>query len=101
MAFLQRVTNGNGRIIREMALGSRRLDLCVEFQGKRYAVEVKTSRNFAGEASYALLAKYLDDLGLAEGWMPVFDEDKAKAWEEKLYTRDVSFGGKTIHVVGL
>ena len=101
MAFLQRVTNGNGRIIREMALGSRRLDLCVEFQGKRYAVEVKTSRNFAGEKSYAQLANYLVELGLTEGWMPVFDEDKAKSWDEKLYTRNVFFGGKTIHVVGL
>ncbi len=101
MAFLQRVTNGNGRILREMALGSRRLDLCVEFRGKRYAVEVKTSRNFAGEKSYGQLADYLGTLGLSEGWMPIFDEDKAKAWDEKLFTRDETFGGKTIHVVGL
>ena len=101
MAFLQRVTNGNGRIAREMALGSGRLDLCVEFRGGRYAVEVKTSKNFAGEKSYGQLAGYLDKLGLPEGWMAVFDEDKAKPWEEKLYTRDVTFNGKTLHVVEL
>ena len=101
MAFLQRVTNGNGHILREMALGSGRLDLCVEYRGKRYAVEVKTSKNFRGEASYRQLAGYLDGLGLAEGWMAVFDEDKSKPWEEKLYNRDVDFGGKTLHVVGL
>ena len=101
MAFLQRVTNGNGRIAREMALGSGRLDLCVEYRGHRYAVEVKTAKNFAGEKSYAQLADYLDKLGLPEGWMPVFDEDKGKSWKEKLYTRDETFGGKTIHVVGL
>ena len=101
MAFLQRVTNGNGHILREMALGSGRLDICVEYRDRRYAVEVKTSRNFAGEKSYDQLASYLDTLGLAEGWMPVFDEDKAKSWEEKLYTRDEMFRGKTIHVVGL
>ena len=101
MAFLQRVTNGNGRILREMALGSQRLDLCVEFQGKRYAVEVKTAKNFAGEKSYGQLARYLDVLGLAEGWMPVFDEDGTKPWNEKIFTRDETFGGKTIHVVGL
>ena len=35
------------------------------------------------------------------GWMPVFDEDKAKPWDEKIFTRDETFGGKTIHVVGL
>ena len=101
MAFLQRVTNGNGRIIREMALNSKRLDLCVEYRNRRYAIEVKTANNFAGEKSYAQLADYLDALGLAEGWMPIFDDDKSKPWDSKLYTRDETFGGKTIHVVGL
>ena len=101
MAFLQRVTNGKGHIIREMALGSRRLDLCVEYRDKRYAVEVKTSKNFAGEKSYGQLADYLSTLGLDEGWMAVFDADSSKTWEEKLYVRDVPFKGKTLHVVGL
>ena len=101
MAFLQRVLNGGGRIVREMALGSRRLDLCVEYRGRRYAVEVKTSKNFAGEKSYAQLAGYLDPLGLPEGWMAVFDTDSDKPWNEKLYRRDVPFAEKTIHIVGL
>ena len=35
------------------------------------------------------------------GWMPIFDDDKSKSWEERLYNRDVEFGGKAIHVVGL
>jgi hypothetical protein len=101
MAFLQRVTNGNGHIAREMALGSGRLDLCVEYRGRRYAVEVKTARNFRGDDSYRQLADYLDALGLGEGWMPVFDEDKSKPWDEKLYNRVVEFNGKTLHIVGL
>lgn len=101
MAFLQRVTNGGGHINREMALGQGRLDLCVEFRGARYAIEVKTSANFAGEKSYEQCAKYLDDLGLTEGWMPIFDKSKTKTWDEKIYTREETFNGKTIHVVGL
>jgi hypothetical protein len=101
MAFLQRVTNGNGRIAREMALGSGRLDLCVEFRGHRYAIEVKTAENFKGEKSFAQLAKYLDTLGLGEGWMPIFDPSPDKPWDEKLYLRDVPFAGKTLHLVGL
>ena len=101
MAFLQRVTNGNGHIIREMALGSGRLDLCVEFKDKRYAIEVKTSKNFAGERSYAQLAGYLDKLHLPEGWMAIFDVGTSKSWAEKLYSRDVEFNGKTIHLIGL
>ena len=101
MAFLQRVTNGGGHINREMALGTGRLDLCVEFRGGRYAIEVKTSANFQGEKSYAQCAKYLDSLGLAEGWMPVFEKSKEKTWDEKIYSRDEIVDGKTIHVIGL
>ena len=101
MAFLQRVTNGGGHINREMALGQGRLDLCVEFRGARYAVEVKTSDNFKGEKSYAQCAKYLDTLKLSEAWMPIFDKSKTKSWDEKIYARDVEFDGKTIHVIGL
>ena len=101
MAYLQRVVNGGGHIVREMALGSSRLDLCVEFRASRYAVELKMKRMFRPDKSYAQLAGYLDKLGLSEGWMAVFDEDKAKPWEEKLFARDVEFNGKTLHIIGL
>lgn len=101
MAFLQRVTNGGGHIAREMAVGTGRLDLCVEFRGGRYAIEVKTSANFKGEKSYEQCASYLDSLGLAEGWMPIFEKSKEKSWDEKIYSRDVSIDGKTIHLIGL
>ena len=33
--------------------------------------------------------------------MPVFDNDTAKPWDERLYVRDIAFAGKTIDVVGL
>jgi len=101
MAFLQRVVNGGGRIVREMALGSGRLDLCVEYMQFRYAVELKMRSRYSREKSLTQFAGYLERLGLAEGWMPVFDEDKSKSWDEKLFLRDESVGGRTIHVVGL
>ena len=101
MAFLQRVTNGGGHINREMALGTGRLDLCVDFRGARYAIEVKTSENFQGEKFYAQCAKYLDSLGLSEGWMPIFEKAKDKTWDEKIYSRDEIVDGRTIHVIGL
>ena len=101
MAFLQRVTNGGGHINREMAVGTGRLDLCVEFRGARYAIEVKTSENFQGEKSYTQCAKYLDTLKLTEGWMPIFEKSSDKPWDEKIYSRDVAFDGKTIHIIGL
>ena len=36
-----------------------------------------------------------------EGWMSIFDKSKTKTWDEKIYTRDETFDGKTIHVLGL
>ena len=101
MGYLQRVVNGGGRIAREMALGSKRLDLCVEFGKFRYAVELKMRRNFSPAESPAQLAGYLDHLGLSEGWMAIFDEDMAKSWDEKIYTRDIELDGKTLHLIGL
>ena len=101
MGYLQRVVNGGGRIACEMALGSKRLDLCVEFGKFRYAVELKMRRNFSPTESLAQLAGYLDHLGLPEGWMAVFDDDASKPWDEKIYTRDEIVDGKTIHIIGL
>ena len=34
-------------------------------------------------------------------WLAVFDDDPAKPWDEKIFLRDETFDGKTIHVVGL
>ena len=101
MGYLQRVVNGGGSIVREMALGSKRLDLCVEFGKFRYAVELKMKRNFSTKESPAQLVGYLDVLGLSEGWMAIFDEDMSKSWDEKIYTRDIELDGKTLHLVGL
>ena len=89
------------RIAREMALGSKRLDLCVEFGKFRYAVELKMKRNFSPTESPAQLVGYLDHLKLPEGWMAIFDDDASKSWDEKIYTRDEVIDGKPIHYIGL
>jgi len=78
-----------------------RIHRIIEYRDKRYAVEVKTAKNFKGEDSYRQLLGYLDKLGLNEGWMPIFDPDPVKPWEDKLYNRDIELAGKTLHIVGL
>ena len=89
------------RIAREMALGSKRLDLCVEFGKFRYAVELKMKRNFSPAESPAQLVGYLDHLKLPEGWMAIFDDDASNSGDEKIYTRDEVIDGKTLHFIGL
>jgi hypothetical protein len=44
MAFLQRVTNGEGRIEREYAAGRGRMDLAVEYKGAWNIIEIKLLR---------------------------------------------------------
>jgi hypothetical protein len=45
LAFLQRVTNGSGRIEREYAAGRGRMDLAVEYNGKWNIIEIKLRRH--------------------------------------------------------
>jgi hypothetical protein len=44
MAFLQRVTNGEGRIEREYAAGRGRMDLAIEYKGAWNIIEIKLLR---------------------------------------------------------
>ena len=100
-AFLQRVVNGGGQIIREMAIGRGRLDLGVHFGTEKYAVEVKTAALYAKspEKAHAQILKYMDGLGVDEGWLVVADADVTKPWDGKISTTDMSFGAKTVHIV--
>lgn len=100
-AFLQRVVNGGGQIIREMAIGRGRLDLGVVFGNEKYAVEVKTAALYAKspEKAHEQILKYMDGLGVTEGWLVVADADVTKPWDGKISTTDMTFGTKTVHLV--
>jgi type II secretory pathway predicted ATPase ExeA len=100
-AFLQRVINGGGQIIREYALGRQRLDLLVCWHKNRYALELKMKDQYQPDTAHAQMFGYLDRLGLTEGWMPVFDRDPALSWDAKLTWLTLESEGRKIHVVGL
>ncbi|MCU0287945.1 MAG: endonuclease NucS, partial [Acidobacteria bacterium] len=101
MAFLQRIVNSGGEITREMAVGNGRVDLLVKFKGQRTAVELKIKRgDQAIEKAKQQLSKYLEKLGLTEGYLVIFDPGSG-TWEEKLYYRETVFNDKKIIMVGL
>ena len=101
MAFLQRVINGGGRIEREYGLGRGALDLMIEWRGQRHAIEVKLRRDTATEErALDQVARYLEQLGLPEGWLVMFDLRSTPSWEERLTTRQVEHRGKQVHIVG-
>lgn len=101
MAFLQRIINGGGRITREMAAATERLDLCVEYLGRKYPIELKLYRSPKTlEEGLAQTARYMETLGCKEGWLVMFDRSSGKDWDTKLYVDTMAVGDKTITVVG-
>jgi hypothetical protein len=101
MAFLQRILNGGGKLDREYGLGRGALDLMIEWQGKRHAVEVKLRRDTqTEERALEQMARYLDTMGLDEGWLVMFDLRSTTPWDERLTSRTVETAGKRVHIVG-
>jgi hypothetical protein len=102
MAFLQRVVNGGGRIIREMAAGTGRLDLCLVFGEGKYPVELKLWRGEKSlEKGVEQTFRYMDVYGVAEGWLALFNRTPQIPWDEKIYLEKKTVDGKTVTVVGL
>jgi hypothetical protein len=101
-AFLQRVVNGGGVIHREMASGTRRVDLCVAYQGVKYPVELKVDRGpQTKKEGLSQIAGYMDTLGCDEGWLCLFSTNKDAPWKERHFVKKHSVGGKTVTVVGI
>jgi hypothetical protein len=103
MAFLQRIINGGGNIIREPAAGKGRLDLCVVYKDKKYPIEIKIRyNNTTLEKGLVQLAEYMDVFGEQHGWLCIFDRSIDKSWEDKIHTeKHETKDGKTITIVGL
>ncbi len=101
MAFLQRIVNGGGRIEREYGLGRGALDLVVVWRGARHAIEVKLRRDTQTQKrALEQVARYLERLGLDEGWLVMFDLRAKRSWKDRLTKKTLKSGGKRIHVVG-
>ena len=100
MAFLQRLVNAGGEIIREMAVGNGRIDLLVKFHQQRTAMELKINRGKKSiEKAKKQLDRYLDRLGLNEGYLVLFDPGEDD-WDKKLYMKEITYNHKKITMVG-
>jgi hypothetical protein len=101
MAFLQRILNGGGRLDREYALGKGALDLLITWQGERHLIEVKVRRDTESEEdALKQVERYLNEAGMNEGWIVLFDLRKEVDWSEKLFVRKVKRGERRIYVFG-
>ncbi|MDR3366118.1 MAG: PD-(D/E)XK nuclease domain-containing protein, partial [Prevotellaceae bacterium] len=99
MAFLQRVTNGEGRIEREYAAGRGRMDLALLYKGKRHIIEVKLLRSRQSlekvrELGVQQILRYRDRFSPPLGggappgcYLLIFDrrpEAAQRSWSERL-----------------
>jgi hypothetical protein len=102
MAFLQRIINGGGQIIRDMAAGRGRLDLCLIYENRKYPIELKIRY---GEKYLAKgigqIAGYMDTCGCTEGWLVIFDRRPSVKWEDKIYMKKETVDSKTVTVIGV
>ncbi len=109
-AFLHRVVNGKGRIEREYALGSRRVDLLVVWplgdeRVQRFVVEcklIKEGRSVDREIGRGLeqTAAYMDTSGTEAGHLVVFDLRQGRSWADRIYREQRSWQGARITVWG-
>jgi hypothetical protein len=92
-AFLQRVINGGGQIMREMATGKGRLDIGVVYGGQKYPIELKVCRERDKletiiKEGLEQTGRYMDVLGSARGWLLVFDRHAGLSWDERQWRRE-------------
>ncbi len=87
MAFLQRIVNGGGIVEREMALGSGRCDLLIEYAGERFVIELKIRYDsYSFDDGKDQIARYLDKLGFKHGYLMLFETQNSNiiSWEQRI-----------------
>jgi hypothetical protein len=113
MAFLQRITNGEGRIEREYAAGRGRLDLAVEYNGAWNIIEVKLLRDRqtlekVRDAGLRQIQVYREVFSSAlrkkdampiPAYLMIFDrrsEDRKLPWESRITWEDAGAGVRVL-----
>jgi hypothetical protein len=108
LAFLDRVANGGGRVEREYAIGSGRMDVLLEHgpphARARVAMELKLWRDGRKDPlgeGLDQLEGYLAGLALDEGWLVLFDRRSGlPAIEDRVSIEEASTaGGRRVRVV--
>ena len=108
-AFLHRVVNGAGRIEREYALGSRRVDLLIVWPSRaasasRFVVECKLlrgNRTLTINKGLEQTAAYMDLSGADAGHLVVFDVRSGQSWADRVFREERMRQGRRITVWGM
>ncbi|MDR3308683.1 MAG: hypothetical protein LBS80_01885, partial [Tannerella sp.] len=95
LAFLQRITNGGGNVVRDCAAGSGRMDISVEYMQQFFILEIKLihyyddSPGFVRNEGLKQIRKYRDKIDAkAPAYLVIFDRRDTsirKPWDERIY----------------
>ncbi|PWR75829.1 AAA-like domain-containing protein [Methanospirillum stamsii] len=108
-AFLQRIINGGGQITREYGLGMGRTDLFIlwclpDGMVQRFVIECKVmwgSRETTINKGLAQVTRYADRCGADDVYLLIFDREKKRTWDEKIFTETVEHEGMQVTVFGM
>ena len=109
-AYLQRVVNGGGRIEREYALGSGRVDLLIVWlladRVQEFVVECKVVREHDGlervvDEGVEQTARYVDRCAAEAGHLVVIDRREQRSWEEKVFHLRRGGGAVPVDIWGM
>jgi len=102
MTYLDRVVNGGGRIDREFAVGSGRLDLLLRHGDLKLPIEVKVHRDHSVDpvpSGLEQLDRYCEGLRVDRAWLVVFDQ-RSSATGTRLESEEVTTnGGRRVLII--
>ncbi|MDR3152843.1 MAG: AAA-like domain-containing protein [Deltaproteobacteria bacterium] len=99
LAYLQKIVNSGAIVDKQYAEGRGAVDISVRYKGREYLIEVKLEYSY-NDDSLTQLAGYLDTAGEKEGWLVIFDRNKDKSWDDKIYIKTELYKNKIIYVFG-
>jgi hypothetical protein len=97
MSFMRPIINGSGYDFKEPQISDeQRLDVVITFYQYRYLAELKIWHGeVAHQKGLVQLSDYMDNLGMTEGYLVIFNHNKKKTWK----TEWIEFQGKKIFAV--
>jgi DNA polymerase III delta prime subunit len=100
MAYLQRIVNAGGRVEREFAVGTGRVDLVAGFGGRSDIIELKIQRGkYTLPDGLEQVSRYAKRLGRDVGYLVIFDPKSGTPWDDRGEIEEMEHKGVRVVVL--